>query len=268
MFSAVQDFLLRLTPSRAFALFFGCFAISTVLIFAEWGKPLSPSLPVIAYGAVLFYCQKWLFVQLNATTKDSPYFLGFLLTLIALLQVLSLDLSGAVNKEFMVREVGAAILTTICGLFMRQLLLSRDPTEEAQDRVFQGLADEIRKDTLEFHQAQKLFVGLVKEFVQTREEMFAREEKAFSQYIEGLQEGATILGKIQRQYPKRVENLLDSIETTVPKSMKSRTSKRTFSRHLRNRRSRSLNVEENQWPLPATSLTNTSANFVLDWSKP
>jgi hypothetical protein len=85
----------------------------------------------------MFYCQSSLYVQFNGTTKDSPYFLGFLLTLVALLQILSADLSESLGREFMTREVGAAVLTTVCGLFMRQLLLSRDPSEEAQDRVFQ-----------------------------------------------------------------------------------------------------------------------------------
>jgi hypothetical protein len=154
MFTAVQDFLLRLTPLRAFFLFSGCLLAGSMLIFIEWGKPVTPSLPVVAYGLVLFYCQTHLYVQFNATTKDSPYFLGFLLTLIALFQILSSDLGESIGREFMVREVGAAVLTTVCGLFMRQLLLSRDPSEEAHDRVLQTLAEEIRRDTVEFHRAQ------------------------------------------------------------------------------------------------------------------
>jgi hypothetical protein len=217
VFTAVQDFLLRLTPLRAFMLFSACLVAGSSLIFIEWGKPVTPSLPVIAYGSVLFYCQTRLYVQFNGTTKDSPYFLGFLLTLVALLQILSANLSESLGREFMTREVGAAVLTTVCGLFMRQLLLSRDPGEEAQDRIFQTLADEIRKDAVEFHRTQKLFVDLVREFVQTREDLFVREEKAFAQYVERLREGATVLGKIQLQFPKLGEDLINSLEAGATK---------------------------------------------------
>jgi methyl-accepting chemotaxis protein len=211
--SHIQDFLLGLGSFRAWFFFLAAFVFSTLLIFADYGKPISPAVPVLLYGALLFYCQARLYVPLNSTTKDSPYFLGFLLTLVALLKIVY-GMTGVIEGQFLIREVGTAVLTTVAGLFMRQLLLSRDPGEEAQDQLFRSIADEVRKDTVEFHDAQKLFVKLVREFVQAREDLFAREETASAEYVQNLQDGAALLGEIQKTYPKRIEGLLTAIETS------------------------------------------------------
>jgi len=114
------------------------------------------------------------------------------------------------NDVFLFREIGAAILTTATGLFMRQILLASDRAEEAQDRIFRTIAEEVRKDTLEFHDAQKLFVKLIKEFVQAREEMFSDEEKAFAEYLKALKDGAQRVGAL----PKRVETVMVALENT------------------------------------------------------
>jgi hypothetical protein len=70
---------------------------------------------------------------------------------------------------------------------------------------------------VEFHRTQKLFVDLVRECVQSREDLFVREEQAFTKYVERLQEGATVLGNIQLRFPKLGEDLLNSFEIGVAK---------------------------------------------------
>lgn len=91
---------------------------------------------------------------------------------------------------------------------MRQVLLASDPSEEAQNRIFRSIADEVRKDTVEFHNAQSAFVKLIREFVQTREQMFSEEEKAFAQYIKAFKDSSVKLGNL----PKRAESLLSALE--------------------------------------------------------
>jgi hypothetical protein len=164
------------------------------LVFGGWGKPFLPTLPVVGYGLVLIVSQEVYYVQLAASIRDSPYFLGFILTLIEILNVLFIGFPQENIGGFLFREIGAAILTTAAGLMMRQILLANDAAEEAQDRMFRTLAEEVRKDTVEFHQTQKLFVNLIREFVQTRERMFSEEEKASAEYLKVLREAATKLG--------------------------------------------------------------------------
>jgi methyl-accepting chemotaxis protein len=114
------------------------------------------------------------------------------------------------SDAFLFKEIGAAILTTAIGLFMRQILVASDQAEEAQDRIFRSIAEEVRKDTVQFHETQKVFVALVKEFVDARETMFSDEEKAFAEYLKALKDGALRLGAL----PKRVETVLAALEKT------------------------------------------------------
>jgi hypothetical protein len=204
----VTKLLSNLNPRRAFALFFCALSVGAILIFGGWWKPFSPAVPVLAYGAILVAAQERYFVQLGPNLKDSPYFLGFILTLFEILNVVMIGFPQQNSDAFMFREIGAAILTTAVGLFMRQILLASDQAEEAQDRIFRTIAEEVRKDTVEFHDTQKVFVALVKEFVQAREGMFSDEEKAFAEYLKALKDGALRLGAL----PKRVETVLSALE--------------------------------------------------------
>jgi hypothetical protein len=207
----LQDFekILSALDSRgAFRLFLCALIPSAILIFGGWGKPFSPAVPVLVYGMALAASQEYYFVQLGPTIKDSPYFLGFILTLLEILYIVFVGFPGDNAGPFLYREIGAAIITTATGLFMRQVLLAGDQSEDSQDRVFRTLADEVKKDTVEFHNTQKLFVSLIKEFVQTREEMFSEEEKASAEYLRTLKEAAAKLGNL----PRRVETTMNALE--------------------------------------------------------
>lgn len=204
----LQKILSSLDSPRAFFLFICALVPSAILIFGGWGKPFAPAIPVLLYGATLAASQDYYFVQLGPAIKDSPYFLGFILTLLEILYVVFVGFPSGDAAPFIYREIGAAIVTTAAGLFMRQLLLAGDRSEDAQDRIFRTLADEIKKDTIEFHDTQKLFVGLIKEFVQARERMFSEEEKAFAEYLGALRESAAKLGNL----PKRVESTMSALQ--------------------------------------------------------
>ncbi len=210
MLSRLQAFFSHLTARQAFSLFAVALLTSAFLIFENIGEPLSPSLPVILYGSTLFYCQKKFFLTLNTTVKDSPYFLGFILTLLGLMEILNGGLV-AQGTSTVVPRVGAAILPTVFGIFFRQLLLSWDSSDAYFDREYQSIADGLRTDAAKFRDAQARFVGLVTEFVKTREELLSGEEKVFGEYVAALKEGTSVLAKIQRNYPKRIDGLLEDI---------------------------------------------------------
>ncbi len=184
-----------------------CFAVAGVLsavaIFAGVGQPMLPSLPLAAYGLLLLYVQKSDMVRLGGTVKDSPYFLGFILTLIALFRVLyGLDLSKGLQTQgaTFASQVGGAILTTGVGLFFRQMLISIDRSEDDTDAEFHRLADQIRRDTVEFHQAQELLAKFILEFVKTREENFTREQRAFKKYIDRLDTSQAALSELMEGF--------------------------------------------------------------------
>lgn len=212
-------YLSLLTPARSFALFAGALVVGGTVIAGDIRPTWVAVLPVFAYGGMLLYSQQRHLVALSGTVKDSPYFLGFILTMGALAKIfygIHLGTGGATSAlDPVIGDAGTAILLTVAGLFMRQVLTSLDPGEDARDEVFQSLARELRERTLDFHETQARFVGLLREFVSAREALFSREEAAFSGYVERLERGTAILSNIDELYPKRVEHLLDGLSVAT-----------------------------------------------------
>ena len=216
--SAIHDFLDNLTPTRAFILFVVALAAGALLVWKNWFQPWGYVLPVFVYGGLLAYVQRSLYVEIDPTVKDSPYFLGFMLTLFGLAGIfLSLEESeaGQVAIGPIVGEAGAALMATVLGLFMRQLLLAVDPGSEERDAVFRSLARQVRESTVEFHREQEKFVSLVREFVKSREKWFTREEKAFGLYVERLEAGGELLGRLETDFPARITSLVGELEASA-----------------------------------------------------
>jgi len=208
--------LMRFNSQRAFFCFVAAGFLSVFAIFTGIGQPVLPSLPVLLYGLLLLYVQKSGMVRLGGTVKDSPYFLGFILTLVALFRVLyGLDLSQSLASQGLAfgAQVGGAILTTGVGLFFRQTLLSVDRFEDDADVEFHRLADRIRNDVVEFHHAQELLVKFILEFTKVREEHFTREQKAFKKYVDRLESSQATLSQFVEAFPQRAERLVNQFET-------------------------------------------------------
>ncbi len=198
-------FLGNLTPGRAFFLF--CFALATgvILIVLNLGGWLA-MIPVVAYGVLLFVSQAFFEVSLDETVKDSPYFLGFLLTLSAIFKALGLasglsSVSATLgtssgHQSSLLLAAGEAILPTLAGLFMRQALLSRDPAEDVRQAVFQSLAQELKEHSSAFVGSQRQLVRLIDDFVSTRREQFGAEERAIAAYVAGLEKSTDVLGEL------------------------------------------------------------------------
>lgn len=215
---AAPTYLEQLTPSRAFGLFFALLLAGIGLIFssdfvggAPWFALLAPAI----YGATLFAAQRRYHVALNGTVKDSPYFLGFILTMAAVGKIF-VDIArrppGSTGSSQVIVEAGAAIVTTVVGLFFRQLLLSFDRAENLQDLVFQSAIRNLREGAVKLHNSQAEFLGLAQEFVTARKRLFSREETALSRYVEKLEAGTAVLQRIEEGYPQRIDKLLSSLD--------------------------------------------------------
>ena len=137
-------FLRDLGPTQALWLFFAALVLGLAAIVTDWGSiwawVLLPSAPIVAYSLALWVSQATYFVSHSPGIKTSPYILGFLLTLIALFNLFlrgGADLvSGDIDLNLLLGQVGAAIMTTAVGLVSRQILITTDPAEEQQQQVF------------------------------------------------------------------------------------------------------------------------------------
>ena len=134
----LSTFLRDLGPTQALRLSAIAFVLGFVAIVIDWGSILAwvflPSVPIAAYTWALWVSQATYFVSHSPGTKTSPYILGFLLTLSALF-ILFLRggdnlVSGDIDINMLLGQVGAAIMTTAVGLAARQILIATDSAEE------------------------------------------------------------------------------------------------------------------------------------------
>lgn len=163
--------------NRAFAAFTVALAASMWALFTDIGRPYLPSVPIVVYTLYL-YANRTSVGQLGGDAlKDSPYFLGFLLTMFALFKIFndvsfSSTLFGQ-NPALMTQEVGGAVLTTIVGLFCRQALLAlvQDEAPEEDDRLA-ALANAVTSHAVAFEVArQQFFREMAEERARQTEEL-------------------------------------------------------------------------------------------------
>lgn len=213
---ALKHFLLGLTPGRAFGLFIMALALGCAFLFVDVGRPWLVTAPVVLYGALLAYSQTRLFVYLNGTLKDSPYFLGFILTLVALSKLFAeIGASGIGKPARLVSAVGEAILATVVGLVVRHLLFSLDASDSSRDEAFQTVMDSVRKNASDFQTAQQQLVQLVREFTTSRETLFDAERAAHVRFVASVTDTTARLGDLERAWPDRLQTLDQSISGTT-----------------------------------------------------
>lgn len=169
--------------NRAFFAFTVALAASSISLFSDIWKPYFPSVPIVVYTLYLYANRSEVGQQDNDSLKDSPYFLGFLLTMFGLFKIFN-DVSYnfalfSRNPELMTQEVGGAVLTTIVGLFSRQALLAlvRDEMPPEDDRLA-SLANAVTSHAVAFELArQQFFREMSDERAQQSKELEATQQR-------------------------------------------------------------------------------------------
>ena len=122
---------------------------------------------------------------------------------------------------FVIRELGASLLTTVVGLPFRQWLFAYDPAQHDQDSFYRTLEEELRRSAAEFKKSQIELVGLVEQFVEVRKTLFAEEQIASEQYIGNLKRAISMFDDSFGKYPLLISSALDSC-TKVFNKMKTK----------------------------------------------
>jgi hypothetical protein len=219
MAESLDKHFANLHPGRALGWFLLLFTAGATLTWLDEFTPWSPMVAVLSYGLVLLYSQRRFFVYLSDELKDSPYFMGYMLTLVALVRVFQLAIQGPTahggDNATLFHGVGSALTASAMGLLVRHMLISLDHTERSRTAVFQTLMDEVRTQATTLRDAQMQLVNLLNEFSSTREQFLSREERASAAYVERLEAGAGTLGGILRDYPASVASLTTSIASAA-----------------------------------------------------
>lgn len=202
----------RLTSRLAYSYFGGAFLVGVALmLFGGAQGAWLAVLPVVGYGGILIYAQAALYTRLNTTVKDSPYFLGFLLTLVGMVAVfhhISVSGAGDVPVDLVVKEAGGAVVATVVGLLLRQMTHSMDPADETREAVFESLADEVREQARRLRKDQKDFAKILTDFVNTRDALLSAETEAFKGWVKALETVGPVLTKMTLEYPVQVQTVL------------------------------------------------------------
>ena len=111
-------------------------------------------------------------------------------------------------REFLVPQIGTALLTTIIGLVARQFIVTSDPVHEAQAGILQAATDELKENISAYRLAQQNLLQLIDDFTITRSELIEEEQRASKEHLALLTESSSALGKLGRQYPPGVRLIL------------------------------------------------------------
>ena len=222
--AVVTRYLSDLGPIRAFRLFAWATVFGVAALWLDLALPWTPIAFVSLYGTILLLAQTRHFTQLSSFTKDSPYFLGFVLTLVALVFIFW-DLSGpGTGSEQFVSSLfdgsAAALGTTVAGLIFRQWIHASDRLEDDRDDIFQTMARELKEHTTHFATSQRRLVTLINEFTDWRETMLGREEKIFAEYLKRLGDAASSMSRFETEYADRSNEALKAITLSSERAIR------------------------------------------------
>lgn len=224
----VDPLLRNFRPTNALALFFLFFLAGLVFIVQRWYSAFTATSCVVVYGAVLYAVQNRYQIELTDTVKDSPYFLGFSLTLVALWFVFDQAAgteSSRLSLQGLSGSIGAALGTTVAGILLRQTLHSRGVLEEERGAILRDLRNELTRHTKTFSESQSKLVALIEEFVATREELFSLEEQAARKYVDQIKKSGRLLERVDgefrshlKEFTQRLNRQLASFESAAEES--------------------------------------------------
>ncbi|MCD4817160.1 MAG: hypothetical protein K8S23_00535 [Candidatus Cloacimonetes bacterium] len=174
--------------------------LSVTLIFnkiTNYGQWL-PSIMVLIYGLTLLFFQNIGSKTLLNQEKDSPYFMGFILTLVALLHILVFykEVMDSGNFHFLFEGIGVAISTTIVGLSMRYLIVVTDSSQKTEKKLLQILAEQQEKTILSYTNAQDSLFKLISSFSENHQQIINKEMEYHNNYIENVQKFSKDLSNI------------------------------------------------------------------------
>lgn len=171
--------------NRAFFAFTAALGVSAFALFAAVGQPFAPSIPILLYTTYLWLNRDAIEGTGGEVLRDSPYFLGFLLTMFALLLVFRNASAGALSMAkspvLFTQEVGAAILTTVVGLFCRQALQTLIPSAQVDERDerLERVAAALASHAVQLERARQEFIGMMAAETERRQAVLAEEQRRF-----------------------------------------------------------------------------------------
>jgi biopolymer transport protein ExbB/TolQ len=214
----IPEYLLTLTSSKSFFVFLGAFLAGSGVLVVDFYPAYVLPIVVFSYTALLYYSQHYFFISLSEEIKNSPYFLGFLFTLTCLIHIfLNIRVGeNAASSDLMnqiIQQIGTALLTTICGLIGRLLLISQDRVENEKNNLWNDTTTELKENAWAYQNSQRNLLSLVEDFTTFHRQILDSEEKVSKKHIAVLSETTATLEKLSKDYPERIDSFLSFFST-------------------------------------------------------
>ena len=186
--------------------------VSVIIKIGNYGIWI-PSICVLLYGLILLLFQVRNEKILLDQEKDSPYFMGFMLTLIALLYVFISNSNNTDNNSFhqLFESIGIAISTTIVGLFCRYLIVITDKNEKREKTLLKLLAEEQEKTLVSYLNANERLHKMISSFTENHQKIIEEEFVYHNKYIENINKFNTGLDSsydlLMKSFKEKVETI-------------------------------------------------------------
>jgi hypothetical protein len=187
----VISFILTLTSKQCAIMLFISFCIVALVSFISLSLDFSHHLPIIItpivvsiYSWLLYLVQKKGNRSLPVVMKDSPYILGFLCTIWAILITFyyytKAD-SGQLDLIF--ENTGVALLGTIAGVLGRYFLICFDPIQNTEETYFNDIVTTLKESTKKILESQKNYMTIIDGLCGEHKTLFDAETQTFTSFV-------------------------------------------------------------------------------------
>ncbi len=215
----MRHYFIAFTSRSALTAFTAFLLIGAASIGINYYPHWIATISVVIYSLILLVAQFKYHILLSQENKNSPYFLGFILTMWCLFNIFIniKKVEPATFGAIVIPQIGAAMLTTIVGLFMRHFLTSGSAEVSEQEKIFKAATDDLKENVIAYKMAQVKLINLIDEFVASHQQMMEQIGIASKEHLNLLSESSDALAKLGRQYPSKINKMLDGFDEIVRK---------------------------------------------------
>lgn len=197
------------------ALFVFSFSLGALAIWFDFHPIVISVSIIIAFTSILFVSPYFLKRENSIPEKNSPYFLGFLFTLFALFNTFIKYETAKIQDLHLFKNLSIALITTIAGLLMRQVLISTDTLPEDEFEALTSLRKLLSESVNDYHSAQIKILKLLDDYSETKKDILKKEKDISKIYTDNLTSSIGIFKKIEKEYPEKIDSLLRHLSTHI-----------------------------------------------------
>jgi len=204
-----MDFLKHLNSQKILVLFLIALAIGCLAIYFD--NLTIPVAVILIYGGILWFAQWQYKVFLTLTDKNSPYFMGFLFTLIALFNLFAKS-TEAITTKILFTNLSIALITTIVGLVIRQIIHGSTTVPGSELESMRTLREHLQESLEDYNEAQSRILNLLEDYSINKNEILKNEKRISDKYLKALERATDIFAQLDQDFSGRIQSFLKTFQ--------------------------------------------------------